>query len=236
MLNFTKPKFLSLQPAKQHWHLARLLRDYHQDKTRVKSWKQYQELLSYLNMDLNIELLEDRYHHHLNQAGKRLKEHNLLQSEQVDRDTPLSCAIPVDVVMDNLRSAHNVGSIARTVEAFGLGGLYGMGLTPAPSPKTAMGAEKWISFKNTTLSEIQKPIVAIELAEGAVPYNEALFPETFTLAVGNEERGCSKEVLQAASLIVYIPMHGRKNSLNVANAFAIVAAEIARKHPSRSKA
>lgn len=235
MLNFTKPKFLSLKPAKQHWHLARLLREFHQDRGRIKLWTQYQELLAFLDLDLKMELLEDRYHHHLQEAGKKLKEHNLLKpSQQTDRDEPLSHPLPVDVLLDNLRSAHNVGSIARTTEAFGLGALYGMGLTPAPSSKTAMGAEKWVSFKTTALSDIQTPIVAIEIAVQAVPYDQAIYPHTFTLAVGNEERGCSQEILQAASLIVQIPMHGRKNSLNVANAFAIVAAEIARKHPLRN--
>lgn len=233
MVNFTKPKFLSLSSPQQHRHLATLLRAVHTDACK-SSWNIYEELINYLQIEIPAGVVEDKYHFHLKMAGRQHKEHHLLPKKNItDRETPASPALPVDIYLDNLRSAHNVGSIARSTEAFGLGTLYGSGLTPPPSPKTAMGAEKWIRYQSITLDQIKSPIIAIEIIPEAVPYNHFSYPNEFTLAVGNEERGCSKEVLSAASQVICIPMYGRKNSLNVANAFAIIAADIASRHPLR---
>lgn len=68
----------------------------------------------------------------------------------------------------------------------------------------------------------------METAAEAIPITDFEFPETFTLVIGNEEYGCSDAILAQADYVIKIPLRGRKNSLNVANAFAIAAAEISR--------
>lgn len=235
MVSFTKSKFLSLTHTQQHRHLAELLRAFHTEHSG-QSMKTYEDLLGMLNLDIQETCLEDRYHFHLHHAGRKLKEHNLLSKTSTDREHPLSDRLPVDVYLDQLRSAHNVGSITRTIEAFGLGRLLCGGLTPVPASKTAMGTEKWVSSKSATIEDVQSPIIAIELTTDAIPYTQFTYPETFTVALGNEERGCSPKILNVASHVICIPMHGRKNSLNVANAFAIIAADISCRHPNRRKA
>lgn len=226
MVKFTKKKFLSLPLQRQQRHLAKLVRECYTNGGD-ESYRLYQELLSFIRAKQPATQLDDCYHIHLQQADRRLKEHGLLPTKhQTDRDTPLAPPLPISIYLDNLRSAHNVGSIVRTVEAFGLGPIIAGGTTPAPSAKTAMGCEEWVDFTHGSLDEVPRPIIAVELAEGATPYHDFTFPETFTLALGNEERGCSKELLENADEVIYIPMRGRKNSLNVANAFSVVAAKI----------
>ncbi|MCE2983540.1 MAG: TrmH family RNA methyltransferase, partial [Parachlamydia sp.] len=89
--------------------------------------------------------------------------------------------------------------------------------------------DQWVScFKEIPLSQLKKPIIALETATGAHNLYDFSFPSSFTLVVGNEEYGCSDETLHLADEWVEIPLRGRKNSLNVANAFAIAAGEIAR--------
>ncbi len=231
MANFTQSKFLSLTEQQQHRHLSDLLRRHYENDESLEPYHILASMIGFKSCPATP--IEDLYHFHLLKADRRLKEHQFLKKNQSDRKEPLSKPIPVDVFLDNLRSAHNVGSITRTVETFGLGTIYGAGLTPAPSPKTAMGTEEWTTFQKGVLTDITSPLIAIELTETAIPYYEFDFPKSFTLAVGNEERGCSPQILEAAVHTIYIPMHGRKNSLNVANAFAIVAAEVARRHPLR---
>jgi len=134
------------------------------------------------------------------------------------------------IFLDNIRSAHNVGSIIRTTEAFSLGKLIFGGITPLPTHKqvqdTAMGTADWVEWKQGHVDEGPRPLIALETANDAIPIHEFSFPAECTIALGNEEYGCSDEILQKADAILQIPLYGRKNSLNVANAYACVAHQI----------
>jgi tRNA G18 (ribose-2'-O)-methylase SpoU len=231
MTTFTKKKFLSLTPYQQHRHLASYLRtSYQKQELTLDS---YEECLSYLNSKLtkiqNLEELADRYHYHL-------KEGQLPFSLLPQKDTlyPKQDSIPVSVYLEKIRSAHNVGSILRTAEAMGFFSVYfseSMAFTDNKQVKdTSMGASEWIPCQRIpSLDAIEnKPLIALELSHTAYSIYEYTFPETFTLAIGNEEYGCSQSLLDSSCETIYIPMKGRKNSLNVANAFAIVANEINR--------
>lgn len=146
-----------------------------------------------------------------------------------DHPAPLAKPLPFDIYLDTLRSAHNVGSILRTVEAFQLGAVHLGGYTPGLEHNqvliASMGASDWVTVhRHTPLNELKRPLIAFETTLTATPLPQFSFPPEGTLIFGNEKYGCSETILTHADYIVSIPLFGRKSSLNVANAFAIVAA------------
>ncbi len=138
----------------------------------------------------------------------------------------------------------------RTADAAGIERLYLCGITPSPEDmlgsarksleKTALGAEKTVPWEKRarTADCIRKLkaegyfVCAVELAPGAVPYSEAAClrkdADKLAFVVGHEVEGISKAVLDRCDAVVSIPMRGKKESLNVAVAFGIIAFEIAR--------
>lgn len=139
------------------------------------------------------------------------------------------------IVLDNIRSRENVGSIFRTADATGVSKIYLCGITPIPPhpkiSKTALGAEKWVPWeyhKQTwrLLENLKKEkinIVALESGKGSV--NIFKFKPKFplVLVLGNEVKGLSPRVLKYAQKKMAIPMYGQKESLNVAVAFGVAA-------------
>lgn len=242
MFDFTKRKFITLSREKQHKKCAELLRGVYLKEISQESCEAekelYEQLLEWMEIAAtplpSIQIIADLYHHHLRKASLSKKEHHLLpqvrKGDRFKREEPWSIA----VYLDHLRSAHNVGSIIRTAEALSFGSLYFSPQTPFITHKqvqdTAMGADRWVSCsQGIPLSSLPRPIIALETSPQACSLYEMVFPSSFTLVVGNEEYGCSEEVLQNADFLVEIPLRGRKNSLNVANAFALAAGEIARR-------
>lgn len=242
MTAFTKRKFQKLDFPLRHKKCAELLRLYYEkiqggEALSPDLFEYYNSLLSWMNLDLycyiDLKSLADRYHWHLSEAGRCLKEHNLLPSLRTGDRTPKADFLPLAIYLDNLRSAYNVGSILRTTEAFRLGKVYFSEKTPfldnEKVTRTAMGAAELIPcFQNTPLSSLPRPIIALDTSEDAIALENFLFPPSFSLILGNEEYGISSESLALADVIIEIPLLGAKNSLNVACAFAIAAAEIRR--------
>jgi tRNA G18 (ribose-2'-O)-methylase SpoU len=148
-------------------------------------------------------------------------------------------------VLHNIRSLHNVGSIFRTADAVGISKIYLCGYTPSPYDeyglprgplvKTALGAERTVSWEKhvSTVRLLNKlraegvDIYAVEQSKKSVPYQHVRLSkrqlDNMALVVGNEIKGISPAVLKRADKILEIPMFGRKESLNVAVAFGIVA-------------
>lgn len=234
---FTQRKFTSLPLARQHKNAAELLREVYTGGNALLL-EHYRELARWMDLapleQAGRENISNRYHWHMRQAGMSFKEQSLLPDVRVgDRETPLAPPLPVSIYLDHLRSAHNVGSIIRTVEAFSLGTVLLSPDTPDLShnqvKKAAMGADEWVDVQGCKgIDDVVGPVVALETSADAIPLWDYNFPERFTLALGNEELGCSEAVLERADVVVEIPLVGRKNSLNVANAFAIVAGEVRR--------
>lgn len=238
---FTKDKFLSLQTIQRHKKCATFLRAIYemrlQNEDTKPSMEHYLKLLEWANFKknklLSLKDLSDQYHHHLKYAGVTLKEHNLLPSiRKTDRNFADE-KYPVYVYLDNLRSAYNVGSILRTTEGVGFSTVYFGGKTPYTNNKqvqdSSMDAYKWVhSLQEKDLSNLLKPLIVLETSDEAISLYDFIFPESFTLVLGNEEYGCSDNSLKEADYIITIPMRGRKNSLNVSNAYAIAAGEILR--------
>lgn len=139
------------------------------------------------------------------------------------------------VVLDNLRSALNVGSIVRTCDGLGIRDLYICGITPELNNnkvlKTSLGAEKKLKSKyfNTTqdailyLKENSYKIIGLEITEDSIPINLINKEKKIALVVGNEVSGVSEDILKECDLITHIPMKGNKKSFNVSVAFSIAA-------------
>jgi len=147
---------------------------------------------------------------------------------------------PLAVVLDNIRSMNNVGSIFRTSDCFGVEHLYLCGITACPPHrdihKTALGAENsmpWTYAENTAeacrlLKSQGYLIVAVEQAEGSVPLNEFTIPAGRKMAIvlGNETEGVEQAVLDLCDHCIEIPQFGTKHSFNVSVCAGIVLWEL----------
>ncbi len=234
MNQFSKRKFQSLLPRRQHRHCAHeLLARYREClEGRAPSLSAYEELLSWMedqnlpDLQPDVKQISDRYHFHLQKADWHLREDGLLvKTQDTPSDTPF---LPIAIYLDHLRSAHNVGSILRTCEALRIGSVHVSEQTPSHTHrqtiKASMGTSSIVPcFCNTPLAELPRPWIALETVSDAIPIEEFFFPPSFTLILGNEERGISNALLQETNLFLKIPLFGYKNSLNVACAFAIAA-------------
>ena len=143
------------------------------------------------------------------------------------------------LVLHNIRSIHNVGSILRTAECAGVQRVFLCGHTPAPLDrfgrkrndlaKVALGAEdlvEWKQYDSTqgAIAELKKEgfhIVALEQHPSSVPYITCKPTGPTALVLGEEVHGIKKEVLDLCDTIIEIPMRGKKESLNVSVAAGI---------------
>lgn len=236
-MKYNRRKFLTFPKKQQHKKCAEILYRIYEEPS-AELFKHYNEIQNWMDGDplarIDPKTISDRYHKHLRQTKFHLREHGLLPNiRKKDGSSAKEEPWPIAIYLDRIRSAHNVGSILRTVEAFSLGRVYFSPETPCIDhnqvQKASMGTFEQVScFRNASVADLLSPLIALETSGEAIPIHEFLFPEQFSLAIGNEEYGCSDEVLQKAGYLVEIPLRGRKNSLNVANAFAIAAAEIAK--------
>lgn len=241
MYDFTKKKFLTFPIERQHKKCAELLHCLYSKLINQEEMEEerliYQQLQDWMNEPMipsfSIQHIANRFHEHLQQAAISKKEHHLLprvrKGDRQEGEKPW----PIAIYLDHIRSAHNVGSIIRTVESLSLGSLYFSPQTPFITHKqvqdTAMGAIQWTDcIQGKELASLPRPIIALETSADALSLYDMIFPSSFTLVVGNEEYGCSDDTLKQADCLVEIPLRGHKNSLNVANAFAMAAGEISR--------
>lgn len=147
----------------------------------------------------------------------------------------LAAPYPITVILDNLRSAYNVGSIFRTAECVQAEKLFLCGITPyPPNPKlnkTAMQTIdrlKWQYLNETEeaiayLKNKNIPVIALETTANATNIFDYKVTQPIGLILGNEALGIEEHILKQADIVLSIPVLGWKNSLNVCNAFAIAA-------------
>ena len=144
------------------------------------------------------------------------------------------------LVLENIRSAQNVGAIFRTADAIGIKKIYLTGYTPAPLDKfsrpkkeiakTALGAEKTIQWESVpdTMSLIARLredgflVVAVEKVSGAIDYKTLEAPDKVAFIFGNEVDGVFLATLGATDAVIAVPMRGTKESLNVATTAGII--------------
>ena len=149
--------------------------------------------------------------------------------------------LPLVVVLDDVRSLHNIGSVFRTSDAFRVARIYLCGITATPPHpemhKTALGAEDsvdWVYQKDTldaieTLHAEGFTVLAIEQVEGSTMLNQLQLDAQgkYALVLGNEVKGVRQDVVNACDGCVEIPQYGTKHSLNVSVTAGIVLWEFA---------
>ena len=149
---------------------------------------------------------------------------------------------PIYVILGNLRSAFNVGSIVRSADCARVEKVFFCGITAhPPNPKvikTARGTMDYVPWEHRTttveaVEEMKKQqieVICLEITDISKPFSQIKYPRPVCLVVGNEALGISREVLEMADQIVEIPMWGFKNSVNVAVAFGVVVFEVLRQY------
>ena len=144
--------------------------------------------------------------------------------------------IPITIVLDSVRSLHNVGSVFRTADAYCFEQIFLCGITATPPNveihKTALGAElsmKWQFFNDTEqailkLKHSGYKILAIEQAQGSVLLNDYKIDKNqkYALILGNEVHGIQQKVIDLCDNCLELPQFGTKHSLNVSVAAGIV--------------
>jgi tRNA G18 (ribose-2'-O)-methylase SpoU len=156
--------------------------------------------------------------------------------------------VPLKLIIENVRSAFNVGALFRTAECLGAAEIWLCGYTPGPEDektvRTAMGAAAMVPWRRTdrartACEELRREgytLIALETATNAVSLNEIRFNAApVALVLGNERFGIEGDTLQAVDSICRIPVRGIKNSMNVGVAFGIAAFEWLRQYEGRSR-
>lgn len=144
--------------------------------------------------------------------------------------------VPLIVVLDNIRSLHNIGSVFRTADAFRIESIYLCGITAVPPHpeihKTALGAEftiDWKYYKDATeaVEDLKKDgyeVYAIEQVENSMMLNDfsTVDNKKYAIVLGNEVKGVQQEVINKCNGSIEIPQYGTKHSLNVSVTAGIV--------------
>ena len=149
----------------------------------------------------------------------------------------------VVIILPDIRSSYNVGSIFRTAEASGVSKIYLSGYTPTPInkysrsdsgiAKTALGAEKiipWEYYKTTTsvINKLKKEgykIISVEQSKNSINYKKYKITNKTVFIFGNEVNGLPKSILNKSDVILEIPMMGNKESLNVSVTAGVILFE-----------
>lgn len=163
-----------------------------------------------------------------------------LKISELDRLSPESYQTaektPVILILDNIRSLNNIGSVFRTADAFRIQKIYLCGITARPPhrdiQKTALGATEsvpWEYIKNTLdivekLRQQKVEVISVEQTEKSIFLNNFTInpKKTYALIFGNEVKGVSQEVVSASDSVIEIPQFGTKHSLNIAVSTGIV--------------
>lgn len=152
--------------------------------------------------------------------------------------------MPLVVVLDDVRSLHNVGSVFRSSDAFRVESIYLCGITAVPPQpeihKTALGAEDTVDWKyyQSAVEAVDNlkangyKVFAIEQVEGSVMLDklELDFTEKYAVVLGNEVKGVQQEVVDHCDGCIEIPQYGTKHSLNVSVTAGIIVWEFANRY------
>ena len=241
---YTEPKFLAMKEPSKFKRLAELLRviilQLGDDVPRAR--REFETYTEWLHLPESERLtgknqaqMIDLYKTFRTRAGLGFERDVYLEQEPGDREVANEKPIQFAVLVHNLRSAFNVGSIIRSTDCFGLEGVHLSGYSCSPDHVTvksaARGCQEWIPIKRWESpfdcikwhKENGYEIIALETGENIPSINNVTWPEKGLIVLGNEELGIAPEIMAEATMKVTIPMAGRKASMNVAGAFAIMA-------------
>ena len=215
-----------VEPDREHKKMKRALSVI---DNAMKDWEQT------ANKSERIKRLNFAYHELLALINESVGE-KFFSVKRMDSAFP-KMRFPVAAILDNIRSPFNVGNMFRSADCLGVERMSLCGITPHPPSikieRTAMGtldAVAWDYF-DTTLQAIQSyqnqryRVIALETGTGALTPGDIQNYNKTAFVFGNEEFGITDEVLSACDAVLELPMVGMKNSMNVANVFAIVFAQ-----------
>ena len=236
-----KRKYSSMSSRRQHQLLASLVKNAIKTGDVEHFRKRYQELHSWSELDRYIpppwlskeELLEEYFVFHSNFSS--------VSEELAAADSSISWnpEFPVEVVLDQVRSPYNVGSVLRLIDNFTcMGVVHSTSWLRLDHPqlrKSARGCEKWIPVRYEPdlvpyLKNAPVPVIAIEDDKKGVPINQWAPPRECILVLGNETYGIASAIRKCCDKSVFIPMFGFKKSMNLHHALAIVLQKITEKH------
>ncbi len=161
---------------------------------------------------------------------KKLSHNEIVARQETQVQKPLA----LTVLLDNIRSLHNVGSIFRTADGMGIEKIWLCGITGYPPDsqisKTALGSETSVPWEHSydaaeVIADLKKQgyqIVLVEQTDQSVSYHKFVPKAPLCLVLGNEIEGVSEDLVKLADASIEIEMAGLKNSLNVGIAFGIV--------------
>jgi tRNA (guanosine-2'-O-)-methyltransferase len=144
------------------------------------------------------------------------------------------------LILEDVQGPFNVGAIIRTAAALRVDDLWLAGRTPEPTDgkvgKTALGTDRYLTFHRTedgpaavaAARAAGYEVIAIELADDAVPLHSLALGSATALVVGHEDRGCTPALLAAVDRVAFLPQLGKVGSLNVATAASIACYEARR--------
>ena len=181
--------------------------------------------------------------------SKRIKRNNdeLKADRPTINEVKFIPRLPISILVENIRSVHNVGSIFRSADGFGAEKIYLSGYTAHPPRedlhKTALGSEDavpWEYFENPldvakVIKKQGMPLILIEQTKQSKSMYEIDWEFPLCFIVGNEVSGVSEELSNMANIHVELPMRGVKQSLNVSVAAGVVGYEFARYYIQHKK-
>ena len=249
-MKYTKDIFQKFNRKKQGKKLIEFIEkidSYWQDESlRIELLTEFQAYITYMNYEIDEDFSSSSKREFLALAvpieqefGKNQKDDGFIILKN-DEQPKENVNIPLYLILDDLRSAFNVGSIFRSAECFGVSHIYLCGYTPTPEnkkvQKTAMGTDEYIEWSNHSsveqiITELKKDgftIYALETTTHSIDISKTKFKKKCALILGNEALGISKETLKLADEIIQIPLSGWKNSLNVGVCTAICCYEISK--------
>lgn len=163
-----------------------------------------------------------------------------MEEKQILKTKTEQSHVRLHIVLDNIRSVFNVGSIFRTADATGCAKIYICGMSPTPDnpkmKKTALGSTDSVPYEYFTntleaiskIKSLQIPIYAVELSDKSEHFQKVQYPYEVALVFGHERIGVNQLVLDQCEKNIFIPMGGVKESLNVANTASILMFEAIR--------
>jgi 23S rRNA (guanosine2251-2'-O)-methyltransferase len=179
------------------------------------------------------------------------KTHQKIANADLDRlsveDYKKAAKTPIIVVLDNIRSLNNIGSVFRTGDAFLIEAIYLCGYTAKPPhrdiQKTALGATESVHWEyfETTMEAVEKLksngylVASVEQAANSVSLENVSADKPMALVFGNEVRGVDQAICDASDICVEIPQLGTKHSLNISVCAGVVLWELFKKYQLTNK-
>ncbi len=229
-------KFQKLSSTKQHEMLAAMAYQSIEENAYDAFLKRYDELQHHTDLDRysppswlsSSEALMEFYGFHSAFCNAPVQP----AESELRTDVEWKPAFNVQIMLDQIRSPYNAGSVLRLIDNFGFQGLIHS--TPTLSfdhpqlKKAARGCERWIPVRCETdpirfMNATDLPVIGIERTGDAVPVSDWEPPAACILVAGNEEYGISDQILDCCTQVIEIPMFGFKKSMNVHHAISVVA-------------